>query len=286
MTGRPVCRAAITTSARWGRASTLEPNPPPTYGVITWTRSGGSPNSVARSPRTRCGPWLESYTVSPSSVQTAIVACGSIGLLCTAGVVYVSSTVTAAAASADSTSPSAVSVGWPALMIAGVSRSSRSTRRTTSWGRSSYRTVTRSAASRAVSSVSATTAATTWPRYATASDWSTSHSTSWNAWGLGTSGCSRGAFSCVSTASTPGRASAATASTATTRPAAIVLWTGTAYAACSSRCSYAYVADPVTLWRPSTRSSGVPVTRATPSLTGAPSEEIEGGRTQGLRPSM
>ena len=69
---------------------------------------------------TRKAPWFESYSVSPPFSQTAIVACGSIGLLCSAGVVYVSSIVTSAVASAGSTSPSSVSVGKFGLTLSGL----------------------------------------------------------------------------------------------------------------------------------------------------------------------
>ena len=71
---------------------------------------------------------MDSYSVSSPASQTATVVCGSIGLLCSSGVVYVSSSFTAAEENAPSTSPSSVSVGNPALSLSGVYRSSLSGR--------------------------------------------------------------------------------------------------------------------------------------------------------------
>jgi hypothetical protein len=90
----------------------LDPKPPPTYGEVTRTSALSSPNSPASVVATPCAPWVESNsrTLGPGS-QVAMQACGSIGLLCSIGVVYRWSTSTGAARSASSTSPSAVSVG-------------------------------------------------------------------------------------------------------------------------------------------------------------------------------
>lgn len=81
----------------------------------------------------------------------------------------------------------------------------------------------RSAASRAASRLSATTAATNCPRYAIASDWNSSSS------GSGT-WPSVAALPCQSTASTPGRASTASVSTERTVPCATGDATGQTYA--------------------------------------------------------
>ena len=110
MTGRPVTRAAIAERIAGARASSLEPNPPPTCGETIRTALGSSPNAWATLSRTRAGACVVSYSVSRSSSQTASAACGSIGLLCVVAVVYVRSTLTGAAANAASKSPSSVSV--------------------------------------------------------------------------------------------------------------------------------------------------------------------------------
>ena len=86
LTGRPVTRAAIAARITLGRGIPLAPNPPPTCSAITRTPPGSSPNTAAIWPAARDGPWVESYKVSMSPCHAAIVACGSIGLLCSAGV--------------------------------------------------------------------------------------------------------------------------------------------------------------------------------------------------------
>ena len=113
-------------------------------------------------------PWVESYSVTrgPSSPVShrAMQACGSIGLLCSMGVVYVASTRNSAEASAASTSPSAVSGGYDGFTDSGVYRTGWSAVSSTSWRSSSYRTVTSAAASLAISAVSATTPPISCPR--------------------------------------------------------------------------------------------------------------------------
>jgi len=85
-TGAPTTRAARTASTTFGRALPLEPKPPPTCSARTRTSAGSTPNSVARSPATALVPWVESQTVRASPSQTAVLACGSMGLLNSAGV--------------------------------------------------------------------------------------------------------------------------------------------------------------------------------------------------------
>ncbi len=80
-TGRPASLAAMTVRITCGWVKAFEPKPPPTYGAITRTRSGGRPNALATSSRIPCEPWLLSWRVTPSSFQAARVACISSGLL-------------------------------------------------------------------------------------------------------------------------------------------------------------------------------------------------------------
>ena len=47
LTGRRSACEAMIATIRWGRGVPLEPNPPPTWGEITRTRSGSSPNTRA-----------------------------------------------------------------------------------------------------------------------------------------------------------------------------------------------------------------------------------------------
>src|SRR6266516_2176660 len=87
LTGRSTARAAIAASTDAERGTNLDPNPPPTYSATTWTASIGRSNSPANLLATRYGPWVESYSVSVSPSQAAMVAGGSIGLPCSGGVV-------------------------------------------------------------------------------------------------------------------------------------------------------------------------------------------------------
>ena len=48
--------------------------------------AGSSPNTAAIWPAARDGPWVASYKVSVSPCHAAMLACGSIGWLCSAGV--------------------------------------------------------------------------------------------------------------------------------------------------------------------------------------------------------
>ncbi len=85
-TGRPTWRAHIAARTTCGRGVPFDPNPPPTCGETTCTRSSSIAKTFAIARTTFQAPWLESYSVSPSPSQTATVACGSIGLLCSVGV--------------------------------------------------------------------------------------------------------------------------------------------------------------------------------------------------------
>ena len=90
-------RGAIAARTTCGRGVPFEPKPPPTWGEITRTRRGVETEGLRdRLARRSTRPGSSRTDVRPPPSQTAIVACGSIGLLCSAGVVYVSSTVTAA----------------------------------------------------------------------------------------------------------------------------------------------------------------------------------------------
>ena len=133
LTGLPVSLAQIAASTACGRGVPFDPNPPPTWWETTRTRSASRPSASASVWAARHAPWVESYSVSRWSSQMATVACGSIALLCSAGVMYVRSTTIAAPASAASTSPSAVSVGKFGLTFSGAYRPGWSARRTTSW---------------------------------------------------------------------------------------------------------------------------------------------------------
>lgn len=82
--GTATAASAASTVLAW---MVFAPNPPPMYGVITRTRSGDSRNSPTISSRIRFGDCVQSYSVSTSSVHNAAVVCGSIGLLCSIGVV-------------------------------------------------------------------------------------------------------------------------------------------------------------------------------------------------------
>ena len=68
----------------------------------------------------RDGPCVASNTVSRSPSHQAIVACGSIGLLCSPGVRYILSTRTGAPANAPSGSPASVSVGKFGFTLSGL----------------------------------------------------------------------------------------------------------------------------------------------------------------------
>jgi hypothetical protein len=104
-TGRPASRAASAARMACGRVVPFDPKPPPTCGEITRTRCAGRPSTEAIVSRSADGPCVESQTVSLPLPQAAIAACGSMGLLCWAGVVYVTDTRTSARASPAGTSP-------------------------------------------------------------------------------------------------------------------------------------------------------------------------------------
>ena len=88
LTGRPAARAARTARMACGRVVPFEPNPPPTCLEMTRTSALGMPRTFAIVSRSADAPWLESNTVSrPPESQAASAACGSIGLLCSTGVV-------------------------------------------------------------------------------------------------------------------------------------------------------------------------------------------------------
>ena len=85
LTGRPDLRAAIAASDDVRPARSAVPKPPPTNGEITRTFSSGRPKlrDVAAARCLTPGSCRRGSVASPS--QTAIVACGSIGLWCSRG---------------------------------------------------------------------------------------------------------------------------------------------------------------------------------------------------------
>ena len=58
----------------------LQPNAPPTYWVSTRIFDGDMPSSAATVSCTALMPWQESYSVSWSPSQAAVVVSASIGL--------------------------------------------------------------------------------------------------------------------------------------------------------------------------------------------------------------
>jgi hypothetical protein len=94
-----------------GQTIALLPNAPPTKRVITRTLVGGRPSSAATVSWVAVIPMVESYRVSSSSSQTAVVADGSIGLWWLAANRYVCSIRTGAAARPASTSPRSIRPG-------------------------------------------------------------------------------------------------------------------------------------------------------------------------------
>ena len=87
LTGRAATFAAIAATMACGRGVPFEPKPPPTCGAITRTFASSIPNAFASTWRAGAAPCVESYSVRlSSSPQTAMLACGSIGLLWNAGV--------------------------------------------------------------------------------------------------------------------------------------------------------------------------------------------------------
>src|SRR5947207_4352776 len=102
LTGRPRSRAAAAVSGVWAQLPHLLPNPPPTYGPSACTFAASTPSVVARRLTTSMTPCVAVWTVNWSLVHAATVACGSIALWCSTGVVYVADTVTSLAARASS----------------------------------------------------------------------------------------------------------------------------------------------------------------------------------------
>jgi hypothetical protein len=74
-------------------------------GAITRTFARGTANRWAMYAHAASMYWVQSWSVSRSPSQTAIVAWGSIAFCCSGGVVYRRSTETGAAVSAASASP-------------------------------------------------------------------------------------------------------------------------------------------------------------------------------------
>ena len=66
-----------------GKLTALAPNPPPTAGAITRTRSGGVSSAAATASRKSCGRWVLHHSVtasvSPPAPGAATTADGSIG---------------------------------------------------------------------------------------------------------------------------------------------------------------------------------------------------------------
>ena len=79
---------------------------------MTRTFSFGKPNICASTLRRLTTPCVESYSVSISPSQIAVVACSSSGLWVSAGVTYVSSSLTGAFANAPSGSPRSLCNRW------------------------------------------------------------------------------------------------------------------------------------------------------------------------------
>ena len=79
-TGRRTCWAASAVSVTCGHTMALQPNAPPTYRVSTRILDGDMPSSAATVSCTALMPWQESYRVSWSPSQTAVVVSASIGL--------------------------------------------------------------------------------------------------------------------------------------------------------------------------------------------------------------
>ena len=83
LTGRPRRRASQAATTNSGYADPLAPNPPPTAGAITRTRSGGSSSAAATTSRVSWGRWVVHHSVTPSpplpTPGTASTADGSMG---------------------------------------------------------------------------------------------------------------------------------------------------------------------------------------------------------------
>ena len=120
LTGVPVIFDAIAASITWVQALPLLPKPPPTKGHSTRIFSGAMPKVLAAVLRTPEMFWLESYKVSSSPLQAAMVAWGSIGLWVSMGVVYMASMRVPDSLKAPTGLPRTVSVFSPGRRGGGV----------------------------------------------------------------------------------------------------------------------------------------------------------------------
>src|SRR6266545_6806447 len=107
-TGLPNCRAAAAASGHCVHGNNLLPKPEPTNLVMTRTFSFGKPNICASTPCRLTTPCDDSYSVNVDPSQTAVVACNSMGLCVSAGVTWVWSILTGAAANAHFVGPQAM----------------------------------------------------------------------------------------------------------------------------------------------------------------------------------
>ena len=81
LTGAPTSFAACVIAYSSAYVFSFAPKPPPTSGAITRQRDSGTPQTTATNVRTKCGTWVELYSVSSSAAapQLAITARASIG---------------------------------------------------------------------------------------------------------------------------------------------------------------------------------------------------------------
>ena len=112
-TGRPVFRARRAAISVYFPGSSLLPNPPPMYLLITRTLVSGIWSDWARPPRMSKTPWFVSQTFSRSPSHFATEPCGSMGVWISQGVRNVLSTTTAASAKPLATSPRSYLSGSP-----------------------------------------------------------------------------------------------------------------------------------------------------------------------------
>ena len=79
-TGRRTCWAARAVRVTCGQTMALDPKAPPTKRVSTRILDGDSPSSAATVSCTALMPWQESYSVSWSPSQAAVVVSASSAL--------------------------------------------------------------------------------------------------------------------------------------------------------------------------------------------------------------
>ena len=98
-------------SVTCGQTIALEPNAPPTYSVSTRIFDGDSPSSAATVSCTALMPWHESYRVSWSPSQAAMVVSASSALWWLAANRNRASTCRSAAARPSATLPRSIRAG-------------------------------------------------------------------------------------------------------------------------------------------------------------------------------